>query len=207
MIPVQFQPEPAEFEKKVRKKGADFLKKVSQPSNWNNREYWRESLDDLCKAYGRVCVYSAQWMPRTEGSPTVDHFIPKSLEPKWAYEWDNFRLACLKLNARKRDFLDVIDPFALPTDSFILDFPSLIIKPNPNLAYPLKERVISTIKRLKLNEDDNCVKGRLDWLMPYCKQEYPFEYLKSKAPFIAYELARQELVEVDKIAKIMRPKV
>ncbi|WP_255502582.1 hypothetical protein [Cylindrospermum sp. FACHB-282] len=42
--------------------------------------------------------------------------------------------------------------------------------------------------------------------MPYCKQEYSFEYLKSKVPFIAYELERQELVELDKIAKIMKTK-
>jgi hypothetical protein len=203
VIPVKPQPEPDDFEKKVRKKGVDFLNQVSQPSNWNNREYWRESLDDLCKAYGRMCAYSAQWMPRTEGSPTVDHFIPKSIKSELAYEWDNFRLACLKMNARKRDFLDVIDPFALPKNCFTLDFPTLIIKPNPHLTYPIKRRVVETIKRLKLNEDDNCVKGRLDWLMPYCENSYPFEYLKNKAPFIAYELERQGLVEVEKIAYIM----
>ncbi|MGM3304825.1 hypothetical protein ACSQ6I_02385 [Anabaena sp. WFMT] len=203
MIPVQFQPEPIVFDAKVRQKGVDFLNQVSSSINWTNREYWRESLDDLCKFYGRICAYSAQWMPRTEGTPTVDHFIPKSVKSEWAYEWDNFRLACLKLNARKREFLDVIDPFLLPNDSFILDFPSLFIKPNPNILDPLQNRLVTTIKRLKLNEDDNCVKGRLDWLLPYCQKDYPFEYLKSKAPFIAYELERQGLVEVEKIAYIM----
>lgn len=204
MIPVQQQPEPADFSKKVREKGAAFLKNVPHPKSkdWINREYWRESLDDLCEAYGRICAYSAQWIPRTEGSPTVDHFIPKSVKPEWAYEWPNFRLACLKLNTRKGDFQGIIDPFVLPKDCFILDFPSLLIKPNRQLSAPLKEKVMATIERLKLNEDDNCVKGRQDWLMPYCRNEYPFDYLKRKAPFIAYELERQELV--DKIALIMR---
>ncbi len=203
MIPVKAQPEPANFSKKVREKGAAFLKKVPHPKNkdWVKKEYWRESLDDLCETYGRICAYSAQWIPRTEGSPTVDHFIPKSVKPEWAYEWHNFRLACLKLNARKGDFQDVIDPFELQPDCFILDFPSLLIKPNPNIRSPLKEKVVTTIKRLKLNEDDNCVKGRQDWLMPYCRKEYPFDYLKRKAPFIAYELERQSLL--DKIPLIM----
>jgi len=204
VIPVQLQPEPADFEVKVRTKGVNFLNKVPQPKTWNNRDYWRESLDDLYQVYGRVCAYSAQWIPRTEGSPTVDHFIPKSEEPKLAYEWNNFRLACLKLNARKRDFLDVIDPFALPSlDCFILDFPSLLIQPNPHLLEPLKGRVISTIERLKFNKDDNCVQGRLDWLMPYCQKEYPFDYLRRKAPFIAYEIEREGLLEIEKIAYIM----
>jgi len=203
VIPVQPKPEPADFSKKVREPGAVFLNKVPNPKNkdWINREYWRESLEDLCEAYDRICAYSAQWMPRTEGNPTVDHFIPKSVKPEWAYEWHNFRLACSKLNARKRDYQDVIDPFGLQPDSFILDFPSLLIKPNQNIPAPLKEKVIATIKRLKLNADDNCIKGRQDWLMPYCKKEYPFDYLKRKAPFIAYELERQDLV--DKIASIM----
>lgn len=197
MIPVQPQPEPADFSEKVREKGAAFLRKVPHPKtpDWVNKEYWQASLDDLCEAYERICAYSAQWIPRTEGSPTVDHFIPKSVKPEWAYEWHNFRLACLKLNTRKRDYQDVLDPFELQANCFILDFPSLLIKPNQNIPDPRKEKVIATIKRLKLNEDDNCVKGRLDWLMPYCRKEYPFDYLKRKAPFIAYELERQNLIE------------
>ncbi|TAE56905.1 MAG: hypothetical protein EAZ87_17265 [Nostocales cyanobacterium] len=205
MIPVQFQPEPDDFDEKVRNPGLAFLSKVRTPKteDWQKGAYWQKSLDDLCKSYSRICAYSAQWIPRTEGSPTVDHFLPKSKKPEWAYEWDNFRLACLKLNARKRDSLDIIDPCSLPKDCFILDFPSLFIKPHPNIFDPLKNRVLTTIKLLKLNEDDNCVKGRLDWLLPYCQQEYPFNYLKSKAPFIAYELERQGLVEVEKIAYIM----
>ncbi|MBD1894153.1 hypothetical protein [Coleofasciculus sp. FACHB-129] len=203
MIPVQLQPEPADFSQRVRDKGAAFLNKVPHPKNkdWINREYWQESLDDLYEAYGHICTYSAQWIPRTEGSPTVDHFIPKSVEPKLAYEWQNFRLACLKLNTRKGTHQDVIDPFWMPTGCFILEFPSLQIKPAPILKDPLKQRVIDTIKHLKLNEDAKCVKGRQDWLIPYCQKVYPFDYLKRRAPFIAYELERQALV--DKIASIM----
>lgn len=195
MIPITQQPEPTDFERKVRSKGIAFLQTVPRPKIWDKREYWRESLRDLSGAYNQVCAYSAQWIPSIEGSPTVDHFIPKSVKPELAYEWSNFRLSCLKMNARKRDFQDVLDPFQIAPGWFILDFPSLLIKANPDLDEGVKNQVRSTIKRLKLNDDDDCVKHRQDWLMRYCEGKINFDFLKETAPFIAYELERQNLVE------------
>ncbi|MFN9398322.1 MAG: hypothetical protein ACK57R_20260 [Dolichospermum sp.] len=205
MIPVKPQPEPADFDEKVRQPGLVFLSKVPNPKteDWKKHDYWVKSLPDLYTSYNKICAYSAQWIPRPEGSPSVDHFLPKSPKPELAYEWHNFRLACLSLNQRKGTQLDVIDPFELPVNSFILDFPSLIIKPNPELLYPLKGRVISTINRLQLNDYDKCIDGRLEWLKTYYEDNSSFDSLKRKAPFIAYELERQGLVEVDKIAYIM----
>lgn len=205
MIPIKPQPEPDDFDEKVRKEGKYFLSKVPNPKtkDWKNHDYWRRSLRDLYDACNHICAYSAQWIPYDTGSPAVDHFIPKSAKPELAYEWHNFRLACLTLNNKKRTELDVIDPFELPVNSFILDFPSLIIKPNPELLYPLKGRVISTINRLELNDYDKCIDGRLEWLKTYYEDNSSFDSLKRKAPFIAYELERQGLAEVDKIAYIM----
>ena len=201
MIPVKQQPEPPNFENKVSSKGNAFLQTVPRPKTWDSREYWRESLNDLYKAYNQVCAYSAQWIPEIEGSPTVDHFVPKSVKPELAYEWSNFRLSCQKMNSRKWIFQDVLDPFQIEHGWFILDFPSLIIKPNPDLDEQVKSQVKSTIKRLKLNCDDRCVKHRQDWLMRYCEKKITFDFLKETAPFIAYELERQNLVE--SIASIM----
>lgn len=195
MIPVKQQPEPPNFENKVRSKGNAFLQTVPRPKTWDSREYWRESLRDLHGAYNQVCSYSAQWIPWIEGSPTVDHFIPKSVKPELAYEWSNFRLSCLKMNARKRDFQDILDPFQITSGWFILDFPSLLIKASPDIDEQVKIQVRSTIKRLKLNDDDDCVKHRLDWLMRYCEKNITFDFLKETSPFIAYELERQNLVE------------
>ena len=201
MIPIQQQPEPIDSKSKVRLKGLAFLKKNPHPKTWDNREYWRDSLKDLHIAYNEICAYSAQWIPWIEGSPTVDHFLPKSVNPELAYQWSNFRLSCLKMNARKRDFQDVLDPFNIQDGWFILNFPSLLIKPNPELEESIKIKVKNTIKRLKLNDDDDCVRHRQDWLMRYCEQKITFEFLKETAPFIAYELERQNLV--DTIASIM----
>jgi len=45
------------------------------------------------------------------------------------------------------------------------------------------------------------VNDRNQWLEPYCLGEASFPVLKKNAPFIAYELERQDLV--DKIRSIM----
>jgi hypothetical protein len=202
MIPIKPQPEPDDFDKKVRKPGLAFLSKVPNPKTKEWRHYWRRSLRDLYDACNHICVYSAQWIPYDTSNPTVDHFIPKSVKPELAYEWDNFRLICSKMNSNKRIKEEIIDPFFLPADSFILNFPSMLIKPNPNLLEPLKSRVFYTIKELKLNEEMWQL-GRSDQLIKYCKKKYSFDHLKENYPFIAYELERQGLVEVDKIAYIM----
>ena len=195
MIPIQQQLEPKNFDKKVRQKGKAFLQKSPSPRTWKNHEYWRESLQDLHKAYNGICAYSAHWIPEIEGSSTVDHFIPKSVEPALAYEWENFRLSCLKMNARKRDFQDVLDPFKINYGWFVLNFPSLLIKPSLDLDESVRNKIKKTIKRLKLNHDDLCVQNRLRWILDYCKNEITYDFLRKNAPFIAYELERQELVD------------
>lgn len=195
MIPVQLQPEPSDFNEKVRRKGLAFLQQEANPKAWKNRDYWTAAIHDLCGAYNRICAYSAQWIPPAQGTPTVDHFIPKSVAPDKAYEWSNFRLSCQLLNARKWTFQDVLDPFTIQPGWFVLDFPSLHVKADPSLDLHIKQKVISTINRLKLNDEESCVQSRESWLVPFCKGQYPFKFLKEKAPFIAYELERQNRVD------------
>jgi uncharacterized protein (TIGR02646 family) len=193
VIPVEEQPEPNDFNEKVRVPGADFLRTNPKPDSWRSKEYWRRSLEDLHKAYNGICSYCAHWIPCDTGAATVDHFIPKSRAPQLAYEWSNFRLAASKMNSRKRDYQDVLDPFTLEANSFILEFPSLIIKPNPVLNNERKSKASKTIARLKLNTNESSVKARFHWLMCYCDGEITFEHLEKNAPFIATELIRQGL--------------
>jgi hypothetical protein len=201
MIPVQLKPEPSDFNTKVRLKGLAFLEKEPNPKKWKNRDYWTKSIIDLRHSYSSICAYSSTWIPEVQGTPTVDHFEPKSIAPGKAYEWSNFRLSCHLLNTRKGDYQDVLDPFDIQHEWFILHFPSLQIKANPSLNPSVKTQVINTINRLKLNDEDSCIQSRENWLKPFCQREYGFDYLRSKAPFIAYELERQNLI--DKIGSIM----
>lgn len=198
MIPVTLQPEPANFDKDVRRPGDRYLAATPAPSNWKNREYWRKVIPELRSSYQSVCAYSCHWIARDTGADTVEHFIPKSINPALAYQWDNYRFVCSRLNGRKGVHQDVLDPFALQQDWFVLAFPSLLVAANPDLDGGQKDLVKATIDRLQLNDDETCVKARLDWLMPYCDGETDFPYLQRRAPFIAYELQRQALVETIK---------
>jgi 5-methylcytosine-specific restriction endonuclease McrA len=197
VIPVVPQPEPDVFDELVRNKGIKFLSKftTSKPTTkqWNEHDYWGYVRKQLYKAYNGICAYSAHWIPLTT-NPNIDHYIPKSVNPNLAYEWSNYRLACSLVNALKKDYQDVLDPFLIKKDWFILDFPSLLVKANSVLSSQKLQEVKITIERLKLN-DDKFVNDRDEWLKRYCLGEANFILLKKVAPFIAYELERQGLIE------------
>jgi hypothetical protein len=197
VIYVEQQPEPDNFDQKVRIPGRKFLEKISSPNSkidWKNREYWRKSISDLYEAYHHICSYTATWIPCPEGTPTVDHFIPKSVNPDKAYEWSNFRLACARANTWKDVHQDILDPFQLGNDWFVLNFPLLEIKPNPSLDLATQKAVNITIEKLKLNGFE-CRKGRETWFNEYCTCNITFDCLERRSPFIAHELKRQNLVQ------------
>ncbi len=203
MIPVQPQPEPEDFSERVREKGSAFLHKVPHPNSkqWKSKDYWRSVIPDMRHAYKGICAYSAHWISYVTGSQTIDHFMPRALQPDLAYEWSNFRYTASRFNSRKGQRI-ILDPFTLEPDWFIIKFPSLMIKPNPRLFPDQQKAVWDTIKYLKLNDDEDCVQARQQWVEDFCNDEINFTHLVKKAPFIAYEIQRQGLV--DSIAAIMK---
>lgn len=203
MIRVQEQPAPIDFAQKVLNPGKEFLKRIPHPAHGEWKAFWQEILPDLYTAYNGVCAYSAHWIPRSTGTASVDHFIPKREAPELAYEWSNYRLASLLMNSRKRDFSDVADPFRIQPNWFVLEFPSLHVSPNRNLSTAQAEAVKATINRLKLNEEYTLVADRLVWVLDF-RDGIPLDALKRRAPFIAYELERQGLADRNAIASVMR---
>ena len=199
MIPVKPKPEPDTFDQLVRVPGNRFLKKVSNSKltnkQWEYHDYWTNIRPYIYDVYNRVCAYYAHWIPNASCTPNVDHFIPKSVRPELAYEWSNYRLACPRANSLKRDFQDVLDPFEIEENWFVLDFPSLLVRPNPKLTNEIQEQIWKTIDRLKLNDDQTIVDERSRWLEYYCQGKTDLSFLKENAPFIAHELKRQNLVE------------
>ena len=200
MIPVQEQPEPPDFSTKVRIPGQDFLKKVPQPTNkqFKKARHWRNCVNDLYMAYQGICAYSAHWIPPGVTRITVDHFIPKDKDPNLAYEWSNFRLCSEKINNYKDDEIDVMDPFNIKYDWFIINFTTFFIEAEDSLPTYLKDAVNATIRRLRLNDDDGLVQERANYVQLYIDSEIPFNFLERRYPFIAYELNRQGLKETIK---------
>jgi hypothetical protein len=197
VIRVVLKPEPPDFDRTTRAKGLRFLQRQPNPkgAQWKGHEYWRDSSEDLLSAYGRVCAYSCSYIPSDTGANSVDHFLNKDTNPSLAYEWANFRLVCGRLNGRKSDYDDVLDPFEIVDGWFVLDFPSLLVRPGEHLSDQVKTQVESTIKRLRLNDDDTCVRARLVWLDAYCQGKITIDFLRDQAPFIHMELVRQHLVD------------
>ncbi|HEX8070836.1 MAG TPA: hypothetical protein VF546_12845 [Pyrinomonadaceae bacterium] len=196
MMHIDPRPEPDIFNARVRVPGLKYLAANPRPTTgeFNNHSYWRRILQNLHDAYRGICAYSCHWIPYDTGADTVEHFLPKDIHPNQAYEWDNYRLVCATLNGRKGTFGDVLDPFHIEDGWFVLDFPSLQVKPADGLDDTLTAQVWATITRLKLNHDGTCLKARERYVKNYCKGCITMEFLWEEAPFIAYELERQGLV-------------
>ncbi|OUO49681.1 hypothetical protein B5F76_13440 [Desulfovibrio sp. An276] len=198
MIPVTPQPEPEDFDTKVRQKGLRWLAEHDiditdpLPSRTKLPPYWRACLDELHSRYGGVCAYLAVFFERTTGG-TVEHFCPKSLRPDFAYEWCNYRLACSAINSRKKSFTDVLDPFEVKDGWFCLELVSGHIFPNPQLPASLQQKIQATIDRLKLDSSANN-EMRAKHYQFYCKGEVTKAFLKKYSPFVWKEAARQGLL-------------
>lgn len=197
MIRVQPQAEPADFDRLVRVPGRAFLATTPNPSSkqFENAAYWRRILKELRTAYGKVCAYSCFYIPEATGVDTVEHFLPKVPHPAEAYEWTNYRFVSHRLNQRKGKKEDVVDPFAIQNGWFVIDFPSLLVRPADNLAPDITAAVQGSIDRLGLNDSDSCWEQRDHFTRAYCLGKCTFAYLQQDAPFLASEIARQGLVQ------------
>ena len=199
MITVQAKPEPATFDAEVRQKGLAHLAKKGFPLNQplppkaDIEPIWRACLTDLHHAYAGVCAYLGVFFERVVGGGSVDHFIAKSTHAGLAYEWSNYRLACSTMNSRKREYSDVLDPFALAPDLFRLQLSTGHIYPNPALPAAPMRIVEETIERLGL-DDPQCRDLRARWYQDYLEHKLPSVYLQGKAPFVWAEANRQGLL-------------
>lgn len=193
MIHVDMQPEPPDFDRVVRQPGKTFLTKNAHPTEkqFQTHAYWRKALKQLRDAYSGICAYSCHWIPYDTGTDTVEHFRPKSLHPAEAYEWANYRFVCSRLNGRKGAHEDVLDPFLVQTGWFVIEFPSLLVKPKKRLRRRLQSHIQTTCDRLGLNDEDTCLKQRYHYVREYCVDRLPFTWLKRNAPFLAHEVSRQ----------------
>jgi len=198
LISVVAVPEPADFDRKVRVLGLNFLRRTTNPTchQWKRNGYWRKSLGDLYDTYDGICAYCASWTKRATNISTpqdnsVDHFIPKSAEPSQAYEWSNFRLCRSRLNMRKDIHRDVLDPFTLNPGWFNLDFRTFLLVPNPTLTALDRKRVEATIDRLQLNDDNDYVNERIGAVRQYCLGKATLPLLLNRYPFIAVEMRAQ----------------
>lgn len=205
MIPVAPQPEPVEFAGTVRAPGIKWIRKSGLnpqepvPSGTNLPPHWTKCLPALRSAYSGICAYAGVFVPPVVGAPSVEHFLAKSERLDQAYEWVNYRFVCAKMNSRKRNFDDVLDPFTLEPEMFVLNLVNGGIMANSSLNITKRQRVSKTIKRLNL-DDAECREMRLfyidGWLLNQRNRDdgVTLGQLKLHAPFVYLEMKRQNLL-------------
>lgn len=199
MIPVTPQPEPSTFDAKVRKPGLDWLNQQGIPLDQPPADpaalptYWRRTQKELWRAYRGVCAFLCIYFEWPLGAQSTDHFIPKSSNAGSAYEWANYRLSCLGMNRIKNKFDDVMDPFEIKQDTFVLNLASGEIKPGDAQPDDIKAKATETIRRLKL-DDPETNRMRAERYGDYCRGDVSADYLARHSPFVWYEAQRQGLL-------------
>lgn len=199
MIPVQKASEPKSFEEKVRQPGLKWLEENAVPLNVKLSAetklppYWREALPDLHASYGGICAYLCVFIERVTGGCSVDHYVAKSSVAGLAYDWDNYRLACSTMNARKNKYDDVLDPFDLRPGMFALELVTGRIYPNAQPATVDFAAAEATMKRLGLDDAD-VREMRVRRFTDYVTGDVTASFLKRHSPFIWSEALRQNLL-------------
>jgi hypothetical protein len=82
-------------------------------------------------AYHQICAYSCFRIHPVTGAQSADHFAPKSQSWRKVYQWSNYRLCSGRLNARKNDYGDVLDPFEIQPGWFQLELLGFQVIPDP----------------------------------------------------------------------------
>lgn len=198
MIPVSPQPEPPNFGATVREPGKTAWNRIksaedtaiangTKPRKRKLPPHWRKCLDDMDKAYGKLCAYLAVAICPGTGAPTVDHMKPKDKYPEEAYEWVNYRLVSNRMNGRK-GVATICDPFDVKDGWFVLDMSLLQVKAGANLDDETRVLVEHAIKTLKLN-DAHCRSAREFFYHLYLRGMAEADFI-AFSPFVAREFNR-----------------
>jgi len=207
LIPVAPRSEPKppgfDFDARVRRPGAAWLAaegldtNAPLPSGKKVPPLWRECLPHLHHEYGGICAYLCVYVERCSGGATVDHYVAKSKLAGQTYEWSNYRLASATMNARKRDYSTVLDPFTLTPGTFQLELITGHIFVNPELSPAARQAAQATIERLKLDKPCREMRARhySQYLALRGAGEEPspaaLSWLRSQSPFVFSEAQRQ----------------
>ncbi|AGY60101.1 hypothetical protein GKIL_3855 [Gloeobacter kilaueensis JS1] len=175
----------------MNEQGLDLSK--PKPQGVTLEPFWQDCLEELHSAYDGICAYVCVYIERVTGTPSADHFVPKSGDLNKAYEWSNYRLACQRMNARKNKYDDVLDPFSLGSNTFELELFSGRIYPSRSLSSADVQAAQATILRLKLDDPD-CRELRTRYFNAYINDEISVKWLQKHSPFVWQEAQRQNLL-------------
>jgi hypothetical protein len=184
VIRVRPRPEPANFDRRCRKRGRQWLK-THPDYQGRPRDYWSEFEPDLREAFEGRCGYCAMRVMKGQ----VDHFVPVAMfraEANYhlAYEWSNFRYGEGTLNQRKAA-ARVLDPFEVEDDWFQILLPSLQLVLTDKVPKDIRPLAEFTLERLGLRDHEVVVRFRREWFRMYQEGHLSLDGLRKVAPLVA----------------------
>lgn len=150
-------PAPKLLDEKWEEWGSDYKQRLEQ--NPNYRFVWRRSIDTairstLVEITQNHCCYCDGYPLNTTSRQTIDHFIPKTLQPLLAYQWENLFLCCDKCQERNNKYTEsLLKPDMDDYDFhryFIVDYHTGELQPNPTASPEDQHRAEETIKLFNL---------------------------------------------------------
>lgn len=165
-------------------------KKSPVPRGTEFPTYWKGILPILRGAYGGICAYTGFFIDEASEDGSVDHYLPKTKYPRLAYAWSNYRFAHRKVNRYKGDDCNIIDPFKVGLNEFIVNFDDGSVEPNPGLVKARYAKVKHTIDALHLcDERFNRLRRRM--YDNYKRGLFTADCLQAYCPFVYWEMKRQ----------------
>ena len=187
MIPVTPPPEPASFDRRCRRPGADWL--AANPNARRPKDFWTPFKEDLAAGSGHLCVYAAMHDP----IGTVDHFLSWNRHPALTYQWTNYRFASELINKVKATADDtVLDPYHVRSGWFEIILPSLQMRVTSAVPVSLRAKAEFTLQRLRLRDDERVIRWRRAWFELYECGQLTLDGLRARAPLIAAAVEQQQ---------------
>lgn len=184
--------EPAEFDTRCRKRGAQWLadhpKAGRKPGNTRPKDFWSPFKPALADAFRDLCAYGAMYEP----VGTVDHFLPVDADETLAYEWGNYRFASGWINSSKNKTVTILDPLEVRDGWFEILLPSLQLVVVPErVPDAIRELAVNTLERLHLRDDERVMRQRRSWYRKYQEGKLTIDGLREVAPLIAAAVEKQ----------------
>lgn len=122
------------------------------PSAYYDNYHQDDVLDTLKRMYKGLCCYCESRIEPVS-FPNIEHLKPKTIFPKYTFDWDNLHLACGKCNTYKGNKYDnkhpILDPVKDNPISNHLYYECYYVMPRPD-----SKRGQTTIDHTQLNRND-----------------------------------------------------
>jgi hypothetical protein len=125
---------------------------------------------------------------------SVDHWISVRSDRTQAYEWSNLRHLASEVNSAKKPSWEgrLLDPFEIGDDWFEIQLPSLQLLVANIPDADTRARAEFTLKKLRLQDGEDVLRLRREWMSMYETEGLSIEALRRVAPLLARAVEKRD---------------